>query len=412
MIKYHKHILQNGLRLIIHQDKSTPIVAVNTLYNVGARDEHYEKTGFAHLFEHLMFGGSKNIPIFDQALQKVGGENNAFTNNNFTNYYITIPKENIDTALWLESDRMLELNFSQKSLDVQKNVVMEEFKQRYLNQPYGDVWLLLRPLVYKVHPYQWATIGKNLDHIKNATLENVKDFFYNHYAPNNAILTIAGNVDIEETIKKVEYWYNEIPKRDIPKRLLPAEPKQTESRFLKVERDVPFNRIYKAYHMCARNNSEYYATDLISDVLSNGKSAQLYQHLVKEKQIFTEINAYITGDIDNGIFIITGQTAKGFSLDQANKAIENEIQLLKTSISDYQVQKVKNKVESTLVFSEVNILNKAMNLSVFELLGDAKKINQEISNYQKVNKKHIIETASNILTASNCSTLYYQVQQN
>jgi len=303
MIKFDKFTLNNGLKVIVHKDKSTPIVAINLLYNVGSRDENPDKTGFAHLFEHLMFGGSKNIPVYDKPLQQVGGENNAFTNSNITNYYITLPKANIETAFWLESDRMLNLNFSEKSLNVQRNVVIEEYKQRYLNQPYGDVWLMLRPLAYKKHPYRWATIGKDVSHIENASLDDVKEFFYKYYAPNNAILTIAGDVETEQIKKLTEKWFGSIEKRNVPVRNLPVEPEQTEKREMSVTKDVPFNAIYKAYHMCSRNDKNYHATDLISDILANGKSSRFYQSLVKEKKIFSNIDAYITGDNDNGLFV-------------------------------------------------------------------------------------------------------------
>ena len=325
MVKFDKFTLKNGLKVIVHNDPSTTIVAINVLYNVGARDENQDKTGFAHLFEHLMFEGSINIPSYDGPLQLAGGENNAYTTNDITNYYITLPKENIETAFWLESDRMLGLDFSEKKLEIQKNVVIEEFNQRYLNQPYGDVFLLLRPLAYKEHPYQWATIGKDISHIKNANLEDVKNFFAHHYAPNNAILTVAGNVTTEEIKLLAEKWFAPIEKRNISPRNLPKETKQKEPRTLKVERDVPFDAIYKAFHMSSKLDNEYYVTDLISDILSNGKSSRLYQSLVKEKKLFSEINAYITGDIDEGLFIVSGKLIDGIEMHKAENAIDLEI---------------------------------------------------------------------------------------
>ena len=291
MIEFDKFVLDNGLRVLVHKDASTPIVAMNIIYDVGARDEDPELTGFAHLFEHLMFGGSKNIPRYDEVLEKVGAENNAFTNNDFTNYYLTIPKENLETAFWLESDRMLELAFSPKSLDVQRNVVIEEYKQRYLNQPYGDVWLILRPLVYRHHPYQWATIGKDIKHIENARMEDVKDFYRRFYNPSNAILTLAGDVDLQEIRKLSEKWFGPIPKGKTAKRQLPVEPPQTEPRFLEVEKDVPVNALFKIYRMCSRKDEEYYATDLLSDILSNGKSSRLNQELHKKRGLFSSVSA-------------------------------------------------------------------------------------------------------------------------
>ncbi len=409
MIIYDRHILTNGLKLIIHQDKSTPLAAVNLLYDVGARDEHPDKTGFAHLFEHLMFGGSGNIPVYDQPLQQVGGENNAFTNNDLTNYYITLPAKNLETAFWLESDRMLSLAFSNKSLEVQRNVVIEEFKQRYLNQPYGDVWLILRPLVYKKHPYQWATIGKEISHIENATMSDVKKFFFEHYAPNNCIITVAGNVDIDDVIRLTEKWFSGIPFRNIANRDLPVEEEQTTDRFLDVNREVPADAIYKAWHVGGRLSPDYYATDLISDILANGKSSRLYSRLVKGRKLFSDINAYISGDKDPGMIIATGNPLPGVSLEQADRAITVEVQrLLSEQVSENELQKVKNKVESSLKFSEVTILNKSMNLSYFESIGSAGLINEEAGKYAAVSTNDIYRVASEIFRPGNCSTLFYR----
>lgn len=413
MIEVIKHTLPNGLKLLIHQDFSTPIASFNLLYNVGAKDEHPEKTGFAHLFEHLMFGGSANIPIYDEPLERVGGENNAFTNNDITNYYLTLPVENIETAFWLESDRMLSLAFTKKSLDVQRNVVVEEFNQRYLNQPYGEVWLHLRPLAYKVHPYMWATIGKSVEHIKSATLNDVKNFFYSHYAPNNSILCVAGPIEPNAIIELTNKWFGPIGKRDVVERNLPKEPTQTSPRKLEIERDVPFNAIYKAYHMCKRNHADFPATDLMSDLLSNGKSARLYQRLVKEKQLFSNVNAYITGDIDEGLFIITGQLYPSTTYEQAEIAINEEISVLQNEpVSAYELEKVQNKYESNFTFEETSVLNKAMNLAFYELLGDANSINLEVQKYRSVTPEHIQTIAQKILKEDNCSTLYYKSNQN
>lgn len=412
MITFEKFELANGLKVIVNEDKNTPLVAFNLLYNVGSKDEEPDKTGFAHLFEHLMFGGSINIPSYDEPLQRVGGENNAFTNTDITNYYITLPKENIETAFWLESDRMLSLNFSQHTLDVQKNVVCEEFRQRYLNRPYGDTWLLLRPLAYKNHPYMWPTIGKELSHIENADLDYVKQFFFGHYAPNNAILALSGNITVNEAKRLTEKWFGSIERRDIIARNLPKEPQQTEARFLEVERAVPFDAIYKAYHICNHRHKDYFATDLLSDVLSNGKSARLYQRLVQEKRLFSDIHAYITGEIEEGLFLISGNLVKGVSYEQAEEAIAEEIEKVKTNIiSDYELEKVKNKVESTLLFSETNILNKAMHLAKCELIDSADLFNIEPELYQAVIKEDIQQVANEKLVATNCSTLHYKSNQ-
>lgn len=412
MIKYSKYKLENGLTLLVHVDKTTPIVAFNLMYNVGAKDENENKTGFAHLFEHLMFGGSKNIPDFDSPLQERGGVSNAFTNNDITNYYITIPKENLETAFWLDSDRMLELAFSTKSLEVQRNVVIEEFKQRYLNQPYGDVWLNLRPLAYKNHPYQWATIGKEISHIENATMDDVKNFFYSHYAPNNAILCVAGNIEPEEILTLTKKWFGDIPERKVQHRNLPVEPVQSEPRYLELERSVPNNAIYKAYHMCSRKAKEFYATDLVSDVLSRGKSSILYTELVKKKQLFTEINAYITGDIDPGLFIITGMLNKDVSFEVADNAIKEVIQKVTSQpISNEELEKVKNKWLTSKLFDDMNVLNKAMNLCYFELLGNADDVNTEPDKYVAVTKEEILKAAKTVLNESNCSTIYYKAKK-
>jgi predicted Zn-dependent peptidase len=412
MIDFKKFTLKNGLKVIVHTDTSTPLACLNILYNVGAKDEDPEKTGFAHLFEHLMFGGSINIPNYDTPLQLAGGENNAFTNNDITNYYLTVPAENIETGFWLESDRMLSLAFTPQSLEVQRNVVIEEFKQRYLNQPYGDVWLLLRPLAYKTHPYKWPTIGKEIKHIENATLDDVKDFFKRFYCPNNAIMVVAGNVDVDNIQHLCQKWFEPIPSQTVPERNLPQEEPQTEARELWVERNVPANALYKVYHMPGRLQKHYHACDLISDILSNGKSARLYNQLVKEKKLFTEISAFIMGDIDPGLFVIQGKLSNNTNFDVANKAIEEELQKLQTNlVEEKELQKVKNKVESSLVFSEMNILNKAMNLAYYELLGDANKINTEIINYQQVTTQKILETANNYLSTTNCSTLFYKAKK-
>ncbi len=412
MINFDTFTLDNGLQCIIHSDKNTPFVAINTLYNVGSKHEMSNKTGFAHLFEHLMFGGSKHIPSFDTPLQKVGGENNAFTNTDITNYYITLPKDNIETGFWLESDRMLELAFSQKNLDIQKNVVIEEFKQRYLNRPYGDTWLLLRPLAYTIHPYMWPTIGKDISHIEQATLSEVVDFFYAHYAPNNAILSIAGNVKTREIKKLVQKWYGNIPYREISPIHIPKEPQQTKKRTLSVERNVPVNSIYKVFHMCNRIHDDFYATDIISDILSNGKSARLYKHLVQEQHIFSEINAYITGEVDEGLFVISGNIMPGISMEVAEQKIEFELQqIIEGTISEYELQKIKNKIESTIIFSETNVLNKAMNLAKFMHLGDISLIQKEIKKYSNVSIEEIQNVAKQLFNKNNDSTLYYYARK-
>lgn len=411
MILFDRFQLENGLRVIVHRDTSTPIVAVNVLYDVGARDEHPDKTGFAHLFEHLMFGGSENIPRYDEPLERVGGENNAFTSNDVTSYYITIPKSNLETAFWLESDRMLNLAFSKKSLKVQRNVVMEEFRQTHLNQPFGDAWLLLRPLAYRVHPYRWATIGADINHIAQAGMDDVVAFYKKYYNPNNAILTIAGPVDTDEIAALCDKWFAGIPAGPLNKRDLPVEPAQTEARTLHVEREVPCDAIYKAWHIPDRKSPDYYTADLISDILSAGESSRLYVELVKKQKLFSDISAYITGNIDPGLFVITGKLMNGTNMELAENAIEKAIrQLQETSINGRELQKVKNRIESMLVLTEMKVLEKALNLSLYELLGDANLINSEIDSYNRVDATAISGFAQNYLTPGNCSSLYYHMK--
>lgn len=408
MISFKKHTLKNGLRVIIHEDRSTPLVAVNILYNVGARDEDPSRTGFAHLFEHLMFGGSEHIPTFDGPLQLAGAENNAFTSNDITNYYETIPAENIETALWLESDRMNKLNF-EAALDVQRKVVCEEFKEHYLNQPYGDVWHKLRALAYTTHPYQWPTIGKELKHIEEATYEDVERFFYKFYRPNNAILVLAGNINAEHGIALTEKWFSEIPSGEpIDKKKIVQEPQQVESHFLEVKADVPVTAIFKAYHMPARYDEHYFAADLLSDVLSAGRSSRLFHPLVKEKKIFSEISAYVTGSIDPGLLVIEGKLADGITPQSAEVALQEELdKVIHYRISDEELQKVKNRIESQMEFGETELLNRAMGLAYAELLGDADIVNKEKEQYMAVSAEQIQEQAQIILRPSNCSTLHY-----
>ncbi len=401
--------MSNGLRLIHHQDKETQMVALNLLYDVGSKDENPDRTGFAHLFEHLMFGGSVNIPDFDTPLQKAGGENNAWTSNDITNYYSVVPRQNVETAFWLESDRMLGLDFSEKSLSVQKQVVIEEFKQRNLNQPYGDIPLLIRPLAYKVHPYRWPTIGKRVEHIEQVKLEDVKSFFYKHYAPNNAILAVTGNISFEEAVDLTEKWFGTIERRDIESRNLPAEPIQKSARFQEVSRPVPLDSITKVYHMCRRMDEEYHCFDLLSDILSNGRSSRLFQRLVMDRKLFADIDASITGDIDAGLFMIKGKVNKGISLEEADRAIVEELRRLgENEVSAYELQKVVNKFESNDLFSNINYLNKATNLAYYELLDKAENIDSEIEKYKGVTSRTLKEVAERAFVEENSSTLYYR----
>jgi len=408
MIAINRHILPNGLRIVHNEDRSTQMVAINVLYDVGSRDEDEERTGFAHLFEHLMFGGSANIPDYDTPVQESGGENNAWTTNDLTNYYITLPRQNIEVGFWLESDRMLGLAFSPESLEVQRQVVMEEFKQRNLNQPYGDASHLTRSMAYKVHPYRWPTIGKELSHIANATLDDVKDFFYRFYAPNNAILAVAGNISFDEVINLAEKWFGPIPHRKVQKRNLPAEPHQTGIRRMDVTRDVPLDTLYMTFHTCDRLHSDYYATDMLSDLLANGRSSRLTQHLVKEHQVFSQIDAYITGSIDEGLLQICGKPLPGISLQEAEEWVWKELELLAhTTPDENELEKVKNRYEAEQTFKSVNFLNNAINMAYFELISRAEDMNDEISRYRSVSPEDIRNVAGKVFRKENCSILYY-----
>ena len=409
MITINRKILDNGLRIVHSEDKDTRMVAINVLYDVGARDEHPEHTGFAHLFEHLMFGGSIHIPDYDTHVQNAGGENNAWTNNDITNYYITLPKQNVETGFWLESDRMLSLDFSEKSLEVQRHVVIEEFKQRNLNQPYGDVGHLVRGMAFKKHPYQWPTIGKEPAHIEHATLDEVKDFFFRFYAPNNAILSVTGNISFEETVALAEKWFGPIPRRNVRPRNLPEEPQQTEERRLVVERNVPVDALYMAFHKCDRRHPDYHTFDLMSDILCNGRSSRLIQHLVQQKQVFSSIDAYISGSIDNGLIQIGGKPAPGVSLEEAEAAVWQELEAMKTErIDESELEKVKNRYESEQIFSNINYLNVATNLAFFELIGEAEDINREVEKYRAITAERIMEVSKQTFVRENCSVLYYK----
>lgn len=409
MIQVNRYTLANGLRIVHNEDDSTQMVALNLLYDVGARDEDPSHTGFAHLFEHLMFGGSLHIPDYDTPVQNAGGENNAWTNNDITNYYITLPHQNVETGFWLESDRMLSLDFNPKSLEVQRQVVIEEFKQRNLNQPYGDASHLLRELTYESHPYRWPTIGKEIAHIAQATLEEVKDFFYRFYAPNNAILAVTGHISFEETIRLAEKWFGPIPARNISPRQLPAEKPQTAVRRKTVERKVPVDAIYMAFHMSNRMHPDYYVYDMITDILSNGRSSRFIQSLVQEQKLFTSIDAYISGSLDEGLLHVTGKPVEGVSLEQAEEAIWKELEKMKTvPVSEQELEKVKNRYESEQIFNNINYLNVATNLAFFELTGKAEDINEEVGKYRAVTAEQIQATSARCFVPENCSILYYK----
>ena len=408
MVKFEKHTLPNGLRILVHRDETTPLAAFNLLYDVGARDETPGKTGFAHLFEHLMFEGSVNIQDYDRQLQYAGGENNAFTTNDITNYYVTLPAQNLEVAFWLESDRMLGLDFSEKKLETQKNVVVEEYRQSYLNQPYGDAMLLLRPLAYQVHPYQWATIGQDIEQIKNAGMDDVKGFFRRFYNPSNAILCVSGFVDPQEVFRLAEKWFGDIPAGPVNERNLPAEPSREHEKRKEVTGDVPQHQIFMAYHMCSRTHPDYHATDLISDLLANGESARLTREFVHDRKVFSEANAYVTGSVDPGLLMVTAKLHEQVSPSEAENLLRNELEQLVTARpDDRELQKVKNRVEATHTYFESSVLAKAMNLSWYELLGDADLLNRQTDAYARIEPEDIRRVAEGVIHPGNLSILHY-----
>ena len=406
MIEFEKFKLNNGLEVVLHQDKTSSLVCLNTLYRVGSKNENPNKTGFAHLFEHLMFGGSKHIPNFDSPLQAVGGDNNAFTSSDITNYYTTVPANNIETGFWLESDRMLALSFEEDVLEREKNVVVEEFKQRYLNQPYGDVWLKLSPAAYQLHPYRWPTIGKEISHIENINMEEVKAFFDTYYAPSNAILVIAGNINLSEAQRLCAKWFAPIEDRSVKKRIIPLEPKQTQGRHIDLTAQVPQNAIYKAYHMPGRDSKQYQANDLLSDILGRGKSSLLHQRGVKKSQVFSSLSSYVTGSIDPGLMIISGRLNENITFEKAEKTLDDALQQLKIQPTE-SLKKVKNMAASSITFGEIDLLNRAMSLAYSTHLGNTDLVNKEIDIIDAVTEEEISAAIHSTLLESNCTTLYY-----
>ena len=408
MIEYSEFTLDNGLRVIVHEDPSVEIAVMNILYDVGSRDEEEERTGFAHLFEHLMFGGSVNIPSYDEMLQLAGGENNAFTSPDITNYYLTLPAGNIETGFWLESDRMLSLSFDTEVLEVQRKVVIEEFKQRYLNQPYGDVWLKLRPLAYQTHPYKWATIGKEISHIEDATMDDVRGFFNRFYAPDNAVLVVAGKVDEVQVRNLSKKWFGPIPSANVESRNIRREGIQESKNVLEVTGEVPSNAIYKVFHMSGRFDPVYHSDDLLSDILGRGKSSRLYNRLVKEERLFSNLNAYVMGSLDPGLLVISGRLSEDVGFDKAEAAIDGVINELRESgPADEELEKVKNQAESSLYFSGIDVLSRAMNLAFYSLSGNPGMINEEGDRIRSVSSEDIRSSANRVLDENNSSVLYY-----
>jgi zinc protease len=412
VIEYQKYTLSNGLRVVLHQDLSTPLVALSIVYDVGSKDEDEKKTGFAHLFEHLMFGGSKNIKDFDSPLQLAGGENNGFTNNDMINFYEHAPAQNLETLLWLESDRMLSLDFSEKSLEIQKKVVVEEFKETILNEPYGDAWHHLLDLAYKKHPYKWPTIGLKQSHIKNATIEDVKSFYKKYFNPNNAVLCIAGNLEYDNTKLLVEKWFGDIPSGIKNTRNLEKEPLQKEERRLLLKAKVPVDHIFIGYKMGDRLSKNYLINDLISDLLCDGPSSILYRELVKNAKLFSEIDAYLVGSFDPGLFIIEGKPSKGVSKEKAEAAINTILKdFCSKLISKNDVQKILNRIEYSQNISEYGVVNKALNLCYYEVLGNISLINDELDNYKLITAEDIKNTAFETFKIENTNVLWYVAEE-
>lgn len=409
MIEFNQFKLKNGLHVIVHEDPYVQTAVVNLMYNVGSKNEASHKTGFAHLFEHLMFGGSKHVKNYDAALQLVGGENNAFTSPDITNYYITLPAQNIETAFWLESDRMLSLSFDPHVLEVQRKVVIEEFKQRYLNQPYGDVQFLMREMAYQYHPYQWPTIGKEISHIEEATMDDVKDFFYRFYRPENAVLVVGGNVNTDQIKEMAEKWFGSIPSGKTASPDIPKEPEQQSKRFKKVVADVPSSAFYKCYHTCARTDDAYYATDIVSDILGSGKSSRLHQSLIDEQQVFTTITASVNGSIHPGLLTISGRLHENISPEQAEEAVDQVIHDFFTNgISDDELFKVKNQAASGMLFSQVDLLERCVGLAYAHTIGDANKVNTDINIINDLTGEDLMTAAKKVLREENASVLYYE----
>ena len=412
MIKYKEKRLANGLRMLVNRDRASKLAAINILYMVGARNEEPSKTGFAHLFEHLMFRGTHQVPEFDIPVQMACGENNAFTNNDYTSFYITLPKENIRTALWLESDRMVNLNISEEAYQTEKQVVIEEFKQRYLNQPYGDELLLLRELAYKVHPYRWATIGISPEHIERATLDDVRNFYKLHYRPSRAILSISADIDEDEMLDLAEEYFGGIADCGGEIAPIPQEPVQCEPRRLEVERDVPATDITIAFHMGDRLSHDFFLGDLCSDLLAGGESSRLVNRLIKERGIFSSVNSYITGSIDAGLFIIKGRLMPETSEKEAEEALLGELQdLIEGNISDYEMEKVKNKFEANMLMGEINIMNKALNLGFYAMTGDITLLNREAEVYRSLTREQVMDFSARCFDKRNSSTLIYRAKR-
>jgi len=408
MIRFERHTLANGMRVLVHRDEGTPMVTVNILYDAGSRDEDPGATGFAHLFEHLMFGGTPAVPLFDVPVMMAGGENNAFTNNDITNYYITIPANNLETALWLEADRMRGLDLNEERLSNQKSVVTEEFRQRYLNQPYGDLMLLLRPLAYQVHPYRWPAIGMDISHIERADLAAARQFYDRFYKPSNSILSVAGNVNPDEVFTLAEKWFGEIPGGGTNRRHLPEEPEQSGRRELTVNRLVPAAHLLMAFHTGARTSRDFYILDLMTDILAGCDSARFPSLLVRQQELFSDADIYLSGDADPGLVIFSGRLRDGADIGKAEEAVTTELnRLTEEAVTPAELDKARNRYESHRLMSYMNAANKAFNLAYHEVLGNAEGINAEKEQYMSVNAGEITEVSRKTFRTENSTVIHY-----
>lgn len=410
MLNIRKKTLSNGLRVVVHEDHTTPLAACNIVYNVGSRDEHPDHTGFAHLMEHFMFTGSRNVPDFDKVLQKVGAINNAYTSQDITHYYEVLPANNLETALWIESDRMLELAFRQESLDIQKQVVIEEFKENYLNRPYGDLMMLFNQMAYERHPYQWLPIGKKTEHIAEVNMAMIKDFYYRFYRPNNAVLVVAGNVHYDKVIELVEKWFGDILAGTPVCKEYPRELPQTAARIQIVERPVPSDVLMKGWHMCDRMHPDYYACDLLSDMFGTGQSSYLYQHFVTEKKLFTDISASIMGTTDEGLFLISGRPVEGVSIEDADAALCSYLYgFMPDKNFTHDLLKVQNRAEAVLLNNEIKIDDRATNMAVGETISNVEYFLDERQHYFDVTEEQMLRLISEMLTENKSNTLYYKM---
>jgi len=409
MVEFHKFQLQNGIRLIVQPNKDTAIASLNVLYDVGSKDEQPDKTGLAHLMEHLMFEGSVNIPNYDAVLQNAGGENNAFTNNDVTNYYLYLPAQNLELGFWLESDRLYQLALTEKKFLNQQKVVLEEFEETTLDIPYGDAWHHLRNLTYKKHPYRWPVIGLTREHVANFTYNDVINFYEKHYQPQHSIWVVAGPVNVDEVKAMAEKWLANLPNNTTYKRSLFNEPEQHEFRQKTIEGNLPSDALYMAFKMPGRNNKNYHACEILSDVLATGRSSRFEQNLVKKQRLFSSINAFVTSDLEQGMFVVEGMVNSGVSLSNAEASVWNELELLKTElVGEKELERIKNKIETTIAFSENNPLNTAINIAFYELMGNANEINEEIGKFRSLTSPQIKATANKLFQKNKCSTVRYK----